>query len=268
VPCPGCDRCNGGYIIRLSAGRPTSAHEHVFLLSKAARYFYDQEAVREEGAGRTDLGTMTRADVRLDSGGPWQNDGGDKGVSGRNLRNVWTIPTAPFADAHFATFPPALVERCIRAGTSERGCCAACGAPWVRVGDKELVDVWHRNKTPTKAAQDTAAQQQGDQASRRARDGHVSGHAVQFTTTGWRAGCQCEAEVQPCTVLDPFVGSGTAALVADRLQRHAIGIDLSIDYAAMAQRRLEADAPLFTSWAPAEHPVETEIADLFSAAAD
>jgi tRNA G10 N-methylase Trm11 len=67
-------------------------------------------------------------------------------------------------------------------------------------------------------------------------------------------------------VLDPFVGSGTTALVADRLQRHAIGIDLSIDYAAMAQRRLEADAPLFTS-VPV-HPVETEIADLFSAAAD
>jgi len=158
------------------------------------------------------------------------------------------------------------VERCIRAGTSERGCCAKCGAPWVRVGDKELVDVWHRNKTPTKAAQDTAAQQQGDQASRRARDGHVSGHAVQFTTTGWSPGCLCNAGTQPCTVLDPFVGSGTTALVADRLQRHAIGLDLSIDYAAMAQRRLEADAPLFTS-VPV-HPVETEIADLFSAAAD
>jgi hypothetical protein len=52
----------------------------------------------------------------------------------------------------------------------------------------------------------------------------------------------------------------------DRLQRHAIGIDLSIDYAAMAQRRLEADCPLFTE-VPV-HPVETEIADLFSVAAD
>ncbi len=73
----------------------------------------------------------------------------------------------------------------------------------------------------------------------------------------------------PCTVLDCFVGSGTTALVADRLQRHAIGIDLSIDYAAMAQRRLKDDCPLFTSWAPAETDAQDErMRDLFSVAAD
>jgi hypothetical protein len=107
-----------------------------------------------------------------------------------------------------------------------------------------------------------------DAGRNRARDGHRANMAFETTTTGWAPSCACEADVVPCTVLDPFVGSGTTALVADRLQRHAIGIDLSIDYAAMAQRRLEDDCPLFTSWAPAEHPVETEIADLFSAAAD
>ena len=53
--------------------------------------------------------------------------------SGRNIRTVWTIPTAPYPEAHFATFPPKLVEPCIRAGTSEKGCCATCGAPWERV---------------------------------------------------------------------------------------------------------------------------------------
>jgi hypothetical protein len=47
--------------------------------------------------------------------------------AGRNLRSVWTIPTAPFRDAHFATFAPVLAERCIRAGTPERGCCPRCG---------------------------------------------------------------------------------------------------------------------------------------------
>jgi DNA modification methylase len=130
--------------------RPTSAHEHVFLLSKRARYFYDADAVREPNteataeryaAGynaswkRAQIASV--ADDRTDGFA-----GAPDATRGRNLRNVWTIVTAPYAEAHFATFPPLLAERCIRAGTSERGCCAACGAPWVRQGDRELVDVW------------------------------------------------------------------------------------------------------------------------------
>lgn len=65
--------------------RPTRAHEYVFLLSKSERYYYDHAAVRE--------------------------------ANGRNLRSVWSIPTQAFAGAHFATFPPALVEPCVLAGT-------------------------------------------------------------------------------------------------------------------------------------------------------
>ena len=53
-------------------------------------------------------------------------------MTGANLRNVWTIPTHSFSAAHFATFPPKLVIPCIKAGTSEKGVCSACGAPWVR----------------------------------------------------------------------------------------------------------------------------------------
>ena len=55
------------------------------------------------------------------------------------MRNVWTIATHSFPGAHFATFPPALVERCINPGTSERGVCADCGSPWVRVTEAEFV---------------------------------------------------------------------------------------------------------------------------------
>ncbi len=65
-------------------------------------------------------------------------------------------------------------------------------------------------------------------------------------TTGWRATCKCPAhEPVPCTVLDPFSGAGTTALVADRLQRNAIGIELNPDYAAMGVDRVYGDAPLF-----------------------
>lgn len=70
--------------------RPTRAHEYVFLFSKSERYFYDHEGIREP---------------TLDNGNL------------RNRRTVWSINTEPFADAHFATFPPALVEPCIAAGS-------------------------------------------------------------------------------------------------------------------------------------------------------
>ncbi len=82
-------------------------------------------------------------------------------------------------------------------------------------------------------------------------------------TLGWSASCACGAETQPCTVLDPFAGSGTTLLVADRLQRHAVGIDLSTTYADMAKNRVTDDCPLFTSWAPAEDPEEERMRDLF-----
>jgi hypothetical protein len=214
--------------------------------------------------------------------------------AGRNLRNVWNIATHPYIHAHFATSPPALVERCIRAGTSERGCCAACGAPYIRITDTPKIPAAMRNRDGTKMDYHTR-QVGGGQRLQDWRDANPT------TTTGWRAGCQCgtttehfgpfiPADPVPCTVLDPFLGSGTTALVADRLQRHCIGIDLSFSYADLARNRVTADCPLFTSWAPVpgcggsggrapgeegvldrrcpEHPVETpedaRMADLFA----
>ncbi len=101
------------------ADRPTRAHEFLFLFAKAERYFYNADAVREphvtasnlrdkaaefqgSQAYRTPLGKGTRE---------WNHP------NGRNLRSVWTIPSQPFPEAHFATFPEALVEPCVRAGT-------------------------------------------------------------------------------------------------------------------------------------------------------
>ena len=120
--------------------RPTSAHEHVFLLTKSARYFYDADAVREAqtestlerfgngGAPRKTDGTKLGGSARRNAS--WDASTPDAILpNGRNLRNVWTITTAPYSEAHFATYPPALAERCIKAGTSERGCCGDCGAP-------------------------------------------------------------------------------------------------------------------------------------------
>ena len=86
------------------------------------------------------------------------------------------------------------------------------------------------------------------------------------TTTGWAPSCACAADVVPAVVLDPFGGAGTTALVADRLQRDAILIELNPDYTRMAMDRCRDDAPLFAepSSPPAEDPEEQRIRDLFA----
>src|SRR3974390_742045 len=121
--------------------RPTKSHEYVFLMSKSERYFYDAEAVREPAQyGRRDTAGKWRGVSYVDQKRGQDNSKGNWGFNsvtgkhpetGRNRRTVWTIPTAPFPEAHFATFPPALVEPCILAGCPHK-CCAKCGAPWVR----------------------------------------------------------------------------------------------------------------------------------------
>ena len=107
--------------------RCTKAHEYVFLLSKSARYFFDAEAIKEQGAGQRDWNEATRGD-----GNDWRAKGGAgsraaRGPSGfgtpetRNRRSVWTVATKPYAGAHFATFPPDLIEPCILAGSPVGG---------------------------------------------------------------------------------------------------------------------------------------------------
>lgn len=67
--------------------------------------------------------------------------------AGRNIRTVWTIPTQPFSGAHFATFPEALVEPCIKAGTSEKGCCSKCGNPWERILERKAMVIQRSPRT-------------------------------------------------------------------------------------------------------------------------
>jgi DNA modification methylase len=164
--------------------RPTKAHEYVFLLTKAARYYYDADAVREANQDKAPLTRFAKNPGAL--GGHKARRLDDANVdpgrtitsgeqlhelhsSGRNLRTVWTIPTHAFPGAHFATFPPKLVEPCIKAGCPKGG-----------------------------------------------------------------------------VVLDPFGGAGTVGLVADRLQRDAVLVELNEEYADMARKRIAGDCPMFT----------------------
>jgi DNA modification methylase len=109
--------------------RPTKSHEYVFLLSKNQKYYYNQEAVREESINGGMAVKMPDGMATHKGGhGSFHKDGREKGANNgfiqptrRNLRTVWTIATQPFPEAHFATFPQKLVEPCIKAGCPEGG---------------------------------------------------------------------------------------------------------------------------------------------------
>ena len=220
--------------------RPTRSHEQVFLLSKRPTYYYDAEAVREPVTETTQSRDQyARAHPRgwhtdaVPINGGSRDDGAVRSSpAGRNLRSVWTIATHPFPDAHFATFPPALVEPCIKAGSSEQGCCGVCGAPWRRVVARGGYDGAGRADGSVYTGRAYARLQSSPRGPNR-NFGEPWSH-----TRGWRASCAHDVPAVPCTVLDPFMGSGTVALVSRTHGRRSLGIELSEPYLTLAMKRL------------------------------
>ena len=242
--------------------RPTSSHEHVFLLTKNARYFYDAEAVKEDGvipAGT--LGAKGSAE-RFGTLGVNSRPPEYKVYDGkRNLRNVWTITTKPYAGANFSVMPPELAEICIKDGTSERVCCANFGAPWVRIME-------YGNLVPPLSRPDAIQCKGNGETTQLIKGAAKSCFSREKTATGWSPSCKCAtaSSVVPCTVLDPFGGAGTTGLVADRLGRSSIMIDLNATYTETAIVRMTDDCPMFVDIAPAEPEPHTP--DMFAEAAE
>lgn len=105
--------------------RCTKAHEYIFLLSKSPRYYYDADAIKE-AAAESSIARLSQATLGQQAGSarvPGKANGNMKAVGGdmRNKRSVWTVTTKPFKGAHFATFPPDLIEPCILAGSPRGG---------------------------------------------------------------------------------------------------------------------------------------------------
>ena len=98
--------------------RCTKAHEYLILLSKSDRYFFDAEAIKEPSRGREKFGN-SRAIVHADRQDCDRQD--MTPTVDRNKRSVWAVATSPFKGAHFATFPPDLIEPCILAGSPVGG---------------------------------------------------------------------------------------------------------------------------------------------------
>jgi DNA modification methylase len=225
--------------------RPTRAHEYVFLLSKSARYFYDADAIREEPLWPDGPNALDAIASPHGQGFTAGRSNGTPNPAGRNKRSVWTVTTQPYAEAHFATFPPKLIEPCILAGSPPK-CCGNCGKPWGRVT--------RRVKHPERNME----VQREKAAARTGRtDGQVpgpEGMVDEVETLGWRTTCShddpkrslqiSDLDPVPAMVLDPFCGSGTTGVVALRHNRSFIGIELNSEYCEMARNRIRDDAPL------------------------
>ena len=237
--------------------RCTKSHEYIFLLTKSAKYYYDNEAVKEPMADyeierrlREKKQGLTRPPLKLLRDG---NTGlADQSLTGavrnldkvhdlaeigtRNKRTVWTITTKPYSGAHYATFPPEIPETCIKAGTSEAGKCPDCGMPFERV--KEVV---------SKPDRDTQEARENMVGVIPGRDGvhrmnSKDMESIVYKDVGWQAQCECGKDPIPCIVLDPFIGSGTTCMVARDLGRDSVGLDLSLDYLVNnAKVRLQLD---------------------------
>jgi DNA modification methylase len=254
--------------------RPTRSHEYIFLLTKSPRYYYDAEAIRESPSQNSHGGNplMTRAlqnpaikALQLQSAqastlglsarqrtdkqrGHGRRHAGfndrwdlmskeEQQALGANKRDVWTVATHPFPDAHFATFPPKLIEPCILAGSSPQAC-ETCGAPWTR---ETVNDVTYEEAKKRATARRGSGIRSNSLATLGLTSGTGNPSISRIThTLGWRPTCRCPQNTGAarCLILDPFMGAGTTAIVAVKHLRDYLGIELQPDYIAIANKRL------------------------------
>ena len=227
--------------------RCTKSHEYIFLLSKSAKYYYDNEAVKEPVSDVS----MKRAEYGWNCDRPSTKNGsmGGDGIhtekmgarfvdpAGRNKRDVWTVTTKPYKGAHYATFPPELITPCILAGAPET-CCAKCGAPYERVVER---DRKARNELPK---DDPRYRPNTYHGSYENINGKGDAGYTFTQTLGFQPTCTCNAGTSSGIVFDPFVGSGTTVATAIKLGRKGIGIDLNIKYLTENARQRIAEAQM------------------------
>jgi DNA modification methylase len=198
--------------------RLATKHEVIYLLTRSTNYYFDLNAIRQPHVTRPRKSESRRPPTRTDQRRPAHlgpNSDGDAGLAalhraglpghplGKNPGDVWSLSVSGYRGAHFATFPQHLVERILLAGCPERRC-TVCRQPWHRPLERRGTTARRLALTPT---------------------------------------CNCNAPSEPGLVLDPFIGSGTTGLVAKRLGRDWLGVELNPTFIGMAGERLTGTGP-------------------------
>lgn len=216
--------------------RLTQSFEYIFLLTKKDRYYFDNYAIKEPlnklQTSKSKFGGQKYGSKRKDTNREYDVE--QLGGLG-NMRNVWRINLQPGSSGqHPAGFPEKIPFNCIKAGSSEKGCCAECGKPYKRLLEKDGVinHSWAPGTRDQHKVQKT-------QENIGVTSSLLTDQSVNYISVGWEKSCNCETgEIVPSIILDPFMGSGTTAKVALELNRNFVGFELNGEYLTFANNRI------------------------------
>ena len=235
--------------------RFSNMYEPVYMLVKSKKYWFDLDAVRvphkisADEYEKSANGSRNRTNKHLSDSSHHPVAGGTKkqfvnpqNPLGKNPGDVWTIPTHPYPESHFATFPAALIEPMINAACPAE-ICPVCGMVRERITEKEV----EFTSGSGKAGNPPKGKYEGSvQAESGTYDIRMGPQATRHTT-GWTS-CSCNAGWIAGTVLNPFCGSGTVLEVCRLLNRNAIGLELNPEYEPMIRERSMAHTPPLTRY--------------------
>jgi len=234
--------------------RFTNAYEPIFMLVKSKKYWFDLDAVRvphKESSYKRAQYSWKHSSRNEQATPPYTKKRWNvkelkyNFALGKNPGDIWEIPTQPFPEAHFATFPEKLVEPMIKAGCPQ-WICKKCGKARERIIKGTSPCAFGLRQRDTQKGRIKGPQTKASQKEIQTYNEKETFVGEGKITLGW-TDCGCNAGWEAGIVLDPFMGSGTTALVAKKLGRHFIGIELNPEYVKMAYRRLEKEIPLFVN---------------------
>lgn len=276
--CPKCQP-TGGWVLRKGAWRPTTAHEMIYLFAKSRRYFMDGDGpfARQPARSTTvardrytrvlddpDEQFAVRHDHETDCGGTatlrsWWTFQDERGplrlkpglseaqrakalatlansfelAPSEQLTSWLIFKTEALSEKHYAAFSSSLPTLLYGLSTPEKGVCSQCGTPWAREVEKDTCEFPELNGSLKGAV--ASANRKLDGKCKEWQEASASARTV-----GWRPCCSCDAPARRPVVMDCFTGSGTSGIAARRLDLDFVGCDLSAEYVALANRRIEA----------------------------